>query len=117
MAFIDRLNNLLFDNDMSKMDLSKKSEIPYTTICGWFNNRLPDYNAIIKLSNFFHVTTDYLLGCENDFGIKDNDEPLHFTPDEIQLITAYREMSQGKRQALFSMLDININKKSQTNKG
>lgn len=117
MTFIDRLNNLLFDKNLSKMDLSKKADIPYTTICGWFNNRLPDYNALIKLSNYFHVSADYLLGRENDFELKNYDEPQQYTHDELQLIAAYRKMSQGKKQALFSMLDIDENKKSQHKRG
>lgn len=106
MEFIERLNNLLADNEWTKMDLSKKADIPYTTICGWFNNRLPDYNAIIKLSKFFNVTTDYILGCDNN-NTESQKLSQQYTADEQALLTVYRTMSQGKKQALFNMLDIN----------
>lgn len=59
--FKDLLYDLHIEHNKSKMDLSKEAAIPYTTICGWFNGRLPDYNAIIKLSEYFNVSADYLL--------------------------------------------------------
>lgn len=31
---------------------------------------MPDYNALIKLSTFFGVSSDFLLGKEDDLGIK-----------------------------------------------
>lgn len=114
MAFVETLNYLLIEKGKTKIELSNEAGIPYTTICGWLKaGRLPDFNALIKLANYFNVTADYLLGNENDFGIKTNEEPMQlYTQDEQQLIAAYRAMSPGKKQALFSMLDIEQMKKS-----
>ncbi|MFQ7036038.1 MAG: helix-turn-helix domain-containing protein [Candidatus Borkfalkia sp.] len=51
--------------------LSFGANIPPTTISGWLNEgRLPDYNALIKLSNYFEISADYLLGLEDDLGHK-----------------------------------------------
>ncbi len=112
MEFAEKLNDLLLEKGKSKIELSNEAEIPYTTICGWLKaRRLPDFNAIKKLAKYFNVTTDYLLDCENDFGVKSNQTPIHvqYTQDEQLLIEAYRVMSPGKKKALFSMLDIDDN--------
>ncbi|MBQ7236632.1 MAG: helix-turn-helix transcriptional regulator [Clostridia bacterium] len=65
--FKDILLNLLKENNLNQRQLSKLTNIPTTTISGWINaNRLPDYNALIKLRLFFNVSADYLLGLEKD---------------------------------------------------
>ena len=61
--FRDILLNLLEEKGLNQRQFSKKANIPTTTINGWLKaNRLPDYYALIKLSKFFEVSADYLLG-------------------------------------------------------
>lgn len=51
------------EKGLNQRQLSLQADIPTTTISGWLNaNRLPDYNALIKLCLFFGVSADYLLG-------------------------------------------------------
>ncbi len=69
--FIDVLQNLMHDKGINQRQLSIQSNIPLTTINGWFKaNRLPDYCSIKKLVVFFNVTSDYLLELEDEFGNK-----------------------------------------------
>lgn len=69
--FKDILLNLLNENNINQRQLSKLANIPTTTISGWLNaERLPDYNALIKLRIFFNVSADYLLGLEDETGTK-----------------------------------------------
>ena len=57
------LLNLMEEKGLNQRQLSLQADIPTTTISGWLNaNRLPDYNALIKLCLFFGVSADYLLG-------------------------------------------------------
>ncbi len=64
--FKDILLDLLKEHNLSQKQLSKQADIPPTTISGWLNaGRLPDYNALKKLSVFFDVSADYLLGLED----------------------------------------------------
>ena len=59
------------EKGINQRQLSKNASIPTTTISGWLNaDRLPDYNALIKLSMFFDVSADYLLGLEDETGAK-----------------------------------------------
>ena len=65
------LIELLKEKQLNQRQLSIQTGIPTTTISGWLNsNRLPDYNALIKLRIFFDVSADYLLGLEDDLGNK-----------------------------------------------
>lgn len=65
------LKDLMQEKQINMSQLSKQAKIPITTISGWLNaDRLPDYNALIKLRLYFNVTADYLLGLEDETGAK-----------------------------------------------
>lgn len=69
--FKEILLDLLKERGLSQRQFSKMTGIPPTTISGWLNaNRLPDYNALIKMRLFFDVSADYLLGLEDETGAK-----------------------------------------------
>lgn len=69
--FKEILKDLMQEKQINMSQLSKQAKIPITTISGWLNaDRLPDYNALIKLRIYFNVTADYLLGLEDETGAK-----------------------------------------------
>ena len=69
--FKDIFINLLNEKGITQRQLSNAANIPATTISGWLNaGRLPDYNALKKLSIYFDVSADYLLGLEDETGAK-----------------------------------------------
>lgn len=69
--FKEILENLLKENNLNQKQFSERANIPTTTISGWLNaGRLPDYHALVKLSIFFDVSADYLLGLEDETGNK-----------------------------------------------
>ena len=64
--FKEILLDLMKEKGINQRQLALQAEIPPTTISGWLNaGRLPDYNALIKLSRFFDVSADYLLGLKD----------------------------------------------------
>lgn len=67
--FIEIFNDLLEEKDLNRKQFAEQSGIPYTTVIGWTNlNRLPDYNALIRIADFFHCSIDYLTGRQDEFG-------------------------------------------------
>ena len=69
--FREILINLLNEKGITQRQLSNAANIPATTISGWLNaGRLPDYNALKKLSIYFDVSADYLLGLDDETGAK-----------------------------------------------
>ena len=107
--FADILKDLLFEKGISQKDLSVKADIPQTTISGWLRaGRLPDYNALIKLSTFFGVSSDFLLGKEDDLGIKGYEpvkerisatEPL--SREEADLLKDFRKLGIFARSSIL----------------
>jgi transcriptional regulator with XRE-family HTH domain len=63
-----RIKDLRNKAGLTQFELGQKLGISQNSI-GMYeqNKRLPDVNAIIKLTQFFNVSTDYLLGAESTF--------------------------------------------------
>ena len=61
--FPKRLKELRLEEDMKQLDLGKILEVSSSTI-GMYEQgrRFPDQETLLKIANFFDVTTDYLLG-------------------------------------------------------
>ena len=61
MAF----KNLLDENKVSKYELSKKTNIPYSTICDIINDKVDiskcSYDVLHKIASFFEIPTDQLV--------------------------------------------------------
>lgn len=63
MYFKDRLKSLRLEKKFSQIELSKKLNISNVTLSQYENGiRKPDLDTLTNLSNYFNVTTDYLLG-------------------------------------------------------
>ena len=61
--FAERLIELRVQGGLSQRDLSKEIFIAQPTIANWeAGRREPSFNKLIKIAEYFDVTTDYLLG-------------------------------------------------------
>ena len=61
--FQESLNELLDDNNLSRLQLAKNIGIDHSTINGYFNkNYYPYLDIAIKISNYFNCSLDYLFG-------------------------------------------------------
>lgn len=69
--FLDRLSALMQEKGLNKMQLSKQSGIPYTTIDGLYKKGYEhvQLSTLEKLSAFFGVSIDYL--CRSDEEIEE----------------------------------------------
>ena len=98
------LQNLLKESNLTQSQLSRNADIPLTTISGWLNfNRLPDYNAIKKLANFFGVTTDFLLGQTDEWGNNlDTTGNNSLTDEEKEIVDMYRKLPPDLKRVIFA---------------
>ena len=64
--FGERLRELRNEEGISLAAMSKKVEIPQSSLSRWENGKadITSFN-LIKLAKYFHVSTDYLLGLED----------------------------------------------------
>lgn len=63
--FKERLTKLRKNTKLTQGELAKKLGIPRTTYSNYENgNRQPDYETLLKIAEFFDVSTDYLIGAK-----------------------------------------------------
>lgn len=66
-VFGKRLAELRKNRDMTQTDLAKQMDMSHSSVASWeTGTRDPDSNMISALSDFFGVTSDYLLGLSED---------------------------------------------------
>ena len=67
-GFIDLFYDLLNEQNLNRWQFAEKSGIPYPTVIGWTNHgRLPDFNALKRIADFFDCSVDYLTGRVDDY--------------------------------------------------
>ena len=103
--FVDIFNDLLNESGLNKRQFAQLSGIPYSTVVGWTNlNRLPDFNALTRIADYFQCSVDYLMGREGDFG-----KPLYLTETlqfhEKQLVRRFRELGQEEKDVVLFIMD------------
>lgn len=64
--FGDVIRNLRLSNNLSQVQLAQKLDVSKQTVSNWENNNiLPSIEMLIKISDYFSVSTDYLLELDN----------------------------------------------------
>lgn len=108
--FKNILYDLMTEKGINQRQLSIKAEIPPTTINGWLKaDRLPDYNALIKLAAYFDVSTDYLLGLSDEYegtGKSAPAAPAALPLDESELLRNYRALSYSGKARAAAYVDL-----------
>mgnify|MGYP001852213377 FL=1 len=77
MKYAERLKSLRLENELTQSELAKKANLATSCIAMIESGkREPSAHTVVSLANALNVTTDYLPGLEDEFGI-----PI-FTPEE-----------------------------------
>ena len=68
VKFSKRLKELRLENKLTQSDLAKVMSVTTSTVTRWeLDMQQPDYLTLAKLSVYFNVTSDYLLGLTDDY--------------------------------------------------
>lgn len=95
--FYEKYLELCASSGMTPNGAAKIIGIPSASITDWKKGSMPRSNAIEKISTYYGVTTDYLLGYE------DIKEKPTLNEDELDL----SGVSAAKRDFIFDILDLN----------
>lgn len=90
--FIKRLEELMEGNNISEYKLTQELKLSKSAIWNWKQGCQPSADKIIKIAEYFDVTTDYLLGRESDSGIINTNANL--APMENDVLTLFRKLSK-----------------------
>lgn len=102
--FQERLEELLEENNLSRLKLSKILNISSTTINGYFNNNYyPQIDIAIKMASYFNCSLNFLFGLSDDpVNNNKNKQPFISNFDyllkinKIPIAKALREMSMSE---------------------
>lgn len=61
-----RLTELRHQRNLTQVEVGKAINVSSSLISAYeIGGRTPTLTILVKLARFYHVTTDYLLGCES----------------------------------------------------
>ena len=106
----ERLKNLRLEAGYTQSALAKQLDIGQSTIVGYEKlEREPTLTNLIRYANFFKVTIDFLVGLEDDFGVR-TAAPMGdtYTAEERKIITNLRKLPQGMRDILRTTIDAMV---------
>jgi transcriptional regulator with XRE-family HTH domain len=96
--------------------MAKELSITVSTLSHWeCDYQEPSFKDLLSLSKYFNVTTDYLLGVEDDFGVRTVEAvPEQFTQEERGIIDDYRQLNFYGKKLVKQTLDTLLLKDSST---
>lgn len=109
MNYAERLKALRLECGMTQTELAKKSNLATSCIAMIeLGRREPSANTLVCLSQALEVSADYLLGLEDDFGIKverQKKEPDTLSAEERRLIEGYREINAAGKKLVMQTVE------------
>lgn len=108
MTIVDRIFKLKEERNLTSKDVELGAGLANSTLSQWKRGKgKPSLENLIKISVFFHVTTDYLLCLSDDPGsTQHNNEQISLTEEEAILLCAYHSASVYDR---FRIIQICMN--------
>ena len=105
--FQERLQELLIENNLSRLQLSKIIKISFETLNGYFNRDFyPELSIAIKLANYFQCSLDYLMGLSEIYNNNDKNE-LSFI-ETINKLKKENNISIEKLMKAINMSETNF---------
>jgi len=94
----DRLKKLRNNANLSQKELSDRLHINRSTYARYeTSSTQPDFDTLVKLANYFNVTTDYILGNSDDPHKTENEELQEFI-EEVKVW--YKDEPESKEEKL-----------------
>lgn len=90
--FNERFRELKDESELSAKELSTLLDIAPSTLSYYLKDREPNYDMLIKIADYFHVTTDWLIGRSDArssvYEALDNEVINTIVKNEVSKITA-----------------------------
>lgn len=98
-----RLKELRNEKRLNQEILAAKLNVSQSTISAYeIGERMPDLKTLVAIANFFDVSLDYLAGLTDAKHLIKQSE---LSPDELDHLHAYRQLSSTDREKLKAYMD------------
>lgn len=95
--FTDRLKLLKKISGKTQNEIAKELGITPQAMSYYMNGREPNFDTLIKLAQYFDVTTDYLIGLDDN----PKPEPENFAHSDILTHSAVKTLAENPLLVLF----------------
>ena len=98
-----RIKQLRLDNNMSQEELGKLVGISKVSVWQWENGiNYPNNETLLKLADYFQVSTDYLLGKSDIRNINNENEDYRIAFDDIG--KDYAELEDSEKDMIKTII-------------
>ena len=110
-----RMRELRKEKGLNQRELAEKLGIKKNTYNGYETGKhRPNSNTLVKLSEEFNVTIDYLVGITNIKEDKNNSD-LYFNQMELNMLNVFERLNDlGKQKVIEYITDLGQVKKYKT---
>ena len=78
--FSERLKDLMLIEGVSQHKLSSAANVQRKSVSNWLRGiNYPRYDALIRVADYFRISTDYLIGINNTAELEKTQQTPHFT--------------------------------------
>lgn len=99
----NRIKQLREENHMTQVRLSIELEVSQETISAYESGKhYPSVAALLRLSEIFHASCDYILGI-SDIRFPHNTNNL--STNELQLLSKWNSLDNRKKELLSAYID------------
>ena len=103
-----RLKQARIERNISQKDLARALGIGISSLSQYENGqRQPGYETILKIANYFDVTTDYLLGRKESKS-PGMDESIPRDDGERKLIQIVRKLDPAQKALLLRLVETAV---------
>ena len=107
MTFLEKVDSLMDKYGLNKRTLSQKSDIPYTTIDGWYKKGYEGLKmtTLRKLAEYFNTSIDYLVRDDVTDPNINKGASLKLQNGEFDYIQKYRALDPHGKRLVKVVLD------------
>ena len=102
-----KLKTLREQNNLTQRAFAEKLDVTHGAIGMWeTGKRDPDIETLIKMSDFFGVSIDYLVGHSNEpYAVSTPAPADEYSAEEKRIIAAYRALSAGMQEYMLETVE------------
>ena len=109
---MERIKELRQERGLSQTELAKAIDTAQPNITRWENGiNDPTSTQLTKLADFFGCSTDFLLGREDDFGVKINSSAGKKTLCADDFLILFEKLTKNEQKTILTLMSVLIDEK------
>ena len=117
MNTVERILSLIKEKNINQVVLAKAIGVSAGNISDWKTGKAnPSYGAIVKLANYFNVSTDYLL-CKTDdpspVNTKKSSQDRILTEDEEKIVNIMNSIPKEYHEEIVRLMEAAVKLRAQ----